>query len=458
MAMEHLETVLNGQRAALRSSGGRIYEVRKRLLTQLKSFLVAEEPLLLEALRADLGRGWLEGWSAEIGFTLADISHALRHLKRWMKPRRQPASPVMLPGRAKVSREPFGSVLIIGPFNYPVQLLFAPLVAALAAGNRVVLKPSDRCTAVEKVLVERLPDYFTPEEVHITTGALEETRWLLREGVDMVCFTGSTETGRRVMADAAARPIPALLELGGVNPVYIGADAQLAQAARRICWGKFFNAGQTCLAPNHLVVEQGQLAPLVEALKATLVEFYGDNPRGAEDYGRLVDSAAAEQMAAYIQKGEVLIGGDVDAEHSYCAPTLLKVAPDSPLLTQELFGPVLPIVVVESLEEEIRRSPWHESPLAVYGFGGRWLEQLLAQYSRSGSVVMNGTLHRIVSTTIPFGGVGTSGIGNYHGSHGFNAFSYERVYVSKHPTLEMPGIYPPYTMPQQAIRWLHKFL
>lgn len=456
--MQQLRDVVKKQQEAVRKTQGGSLDHRRHLLSQLSLFLHENEEAILDALARDLGRCWLEGWTAEIGLVQADIRYALKHLKSWHRPTKMKISPVQMPGKATVQKYPYGSVLLISPWNYPVQLLLSPTIAALAAGNRVILKPSERSGAVEKILVEKLPNYFNDSELHVTTANVETIRLLIREEVDFVCFTGSTAIGRSVMADAAQQPIPVLLELGGVNPVFLEAGVDYKESAKRICWGKFFNAGQTCLAPNHIFLEKEAEVPLIKALTKTIRKFYGKNPEKSKDLGRLIDRRACDEMAAIIAQGEILLGGEINRDDRYVAPTLLKVAPDSPLLKQEIFGPILLIVVVHSLTEVIRNEPWHEAPLAVYGFGGEELERELLYYSRSGSLMFNGTIHRVVSTSQPFGGVGTSGIGNYRGRAGYDTFTYERMIVKKHPRFEMPHLTPPYKMSQKLIKWLNKYL
>ncbi|MHC4885555.1 MAG: aldehyde dehydrogenase family protein, partial [Planctomycetota bacterium] len=350
----------------------------------------------------------------------------------------------------------YGSVFIIAPWNYPINLLLRPLVDALSAGNRVILKPSERAPHCDALIRRLIPQYFHPNEIAMGPTDLEGTRWLIQNAVDMVCYTGSTETGRSVMRDAAERPIPVLLELGGVNPAYVAADANLQAAAERLAWGKFFNAGQTCIAPNHVFIQSSVYDTFTSLLQETLLRFYGKDPFDSCDFGRMIDRRACERLGPILQQGKVLAGGTLRVDDCYCAPTLLEVDRSSQLLNHELFAPILPLIRVESLEAVLGELDFQSAPLVVYGFGGKSTASLLEQRTRSGSLVINGSLHRMASTRLPFGGIGSSGMGAYGGRSGSEAFSYERVIVEKADRFELPCLYPPYRAPRWLVRLLSR--
>lgn len=434
---------------------------RKASLRTLRRMLDQDGELLAGAIGRDLGRCWLESWSAEPGLVLAEAAHALKRLGSWSRPNRQRSTPAMLPGSVMSRRIPFGTALIIGPWNYPAGLLLSPMVSALAAGNTVILKPSERAPETAMVLQEIIGSHFPPELVSVVRGRREETRWMIRNAADIVCFTGSIPTGRAVMAEAASRPVPVVLELGGVNPCFVDGDAVLRQAARRIAWGKFFGAGQTCLAPNHVLVEGSVEKAFLGEIRKAVSDFYGADPSVSPDYGRIIDEDAFDRLEPMLREGTPVTGGNGRRQDLYIAPTVLGgISRDSFLLKEEIFGPVLPVVSCDSIEEEIGKyGSGAESPLIAYGFSrnSRRMEGLLADSLRSGSITVNGTLHRIVSSSIGFGGVGQSGHGRYRGEEGFRQFTWEQVILRKNPRFEMPRMYPPYRIGRRFVKMLSRF-
>ena len=335
------------------------------------------------------------------------------------------------------------------------------MVSALAAGNTVILKPSERAPHTAAALQKLIREYFPSEIAAVVAGGGEVARSLTREVADIVCFTGSGPTGRKVMADAASRPIPVVLELGGANPCFVAADSPMTQTARRIAWGKFFGAGQTCLAPNHVFVETEAESRLLEELEQAVRDFYGDDPESSRDYGRIIDDHAWDRLEPMLQMGRPVTGGSGSRSRLFMAPTVLTdVAADSALTREEIFGPILPVIPCESLAEEMSRTGTGDSsPLAAYGFSSRAaeMERSLLERTRAGSVTVNGTLHRIVSSSIGFGGVGGSGFGRYRGIEGFRNFSWEQVVVRKSARFEMPMLYPPYRVGERLIKLLSRF-
>lgn len=433
-------------------------EARIRALQTMQSMLRSRGEDIAEAIARDLGRCWLESWSAEPGLALADISHVLDNIHDWAAGYILKPSPTMLPGSVRAARRPYGTAVIVGPWNYPAGLLLSPMVSALAAGNTVILKPSERAPETAAALAEIFAEHFDPELAAVAAGGGDTASWLVRNAADIVCFTGSRATGRKVMADAASRPVPVVLELGGANPCFVARDAHLRTAARRIAWGRFFGAGQTCLAPNHVfvhaAVEEEFLAEMAKAVR----DFYGEDPAASPDYGRIIDGTAFDRLAPMLAEGRAVTGGAAGREDLYIAPTVLAdVDRGSRLLREEIFGPILPVVPTDSLESEMLNvGRGDDSPLAAYGFSrnSRGMEKLLTSRVRAGSITVNGTLHRIVSSSIGFGGVGGSGFGRYRGIEGFRNFSWERVVLRKSPRLEMPMLYPPYRVGRKLIKML----
>ncbi len=441
---------------------GALRTVRDRLeaLRAMRRMVDEGGDLLAEAIGRDLGRCWLEAWGSEPGLVLADISRVLRRLRGWSRGRRYPLSPLMLPGRARGERVPYGVAGIIGPWNYPAGLLLSPAVSALAAGNTVVLKPSERAPETADALARLVAGHLPPEQVTVVTGESDVAKALV-DLSDVVVFTGSVPVGRLVMERAGRRPVPVVLELGGVNPCYVAADADLGRAAERIAWGKFFAAGQTCLAPNHVWVERPAFEPFLERMRETVERFYGSDPQASPDYGRIIDRRALERLEPMLSEGEAVTGGSADAEDLYVAPTVLRgVDRGSRLLSEEIFGPILPVLPCGAPEREMRRVQGDGLPLIVYGFSRstRRMESMLRELTDSGSVCVNGTLHRVASSAIPFGGAGSSGLGRYRGYGGYLELGRERAMVRKSPRFEMPMLYPPYRIGRKLVRLLGRFM
>jgi aldehyde dehydrogenase (NAD+) len=422
---------------------------RKAQLRQLRRLLVENEERLLGALAADLGKPAIEGYAADIGFTVREISEILDHLDRWVKPRPVRVPMVARPGKAWIVPEPLGVTLVIAPWNYPIQLLLEPVAAALAAGNCVVAKPSELAPACATVMARHLHRYVDPDAVALVEGGVAETTALLENRFDHVFFTGSTAVGRVVAQAAAKHLTPVTLELGGKSPTIVAADADLAVAARRITWAKFMNAGQTCIAPDYVLVERSVRDELVERIQVAIREFYGADPRATADLGRVVNERHHDRLTGLVAGGggTVVCGGDADKSARYLAPTIV-VDPDldSGLMTEEIFGPVLPIVSIDSVEDAIAFVNERPKPLALYIYSRskEIADRVLARTSSGGACVNHSVMH-ILPETLPFGGVGPSGTGSYHGKAGFDTFSHHKSVLRK-PTFPDPRLlYPPYS-------------
>jgi aldehyde dehydrogenase (NAD+) len=423
---------------------------RRAQLVGLQRMLQDHEARLLDALAADLGRPEAEAFGADIGHCRGEIRHAIDHVAEWMQPDKVRVPLIARPARAHVQHEPLGTVLVIAPWNYPIQLLLEPMVAAIAAGNCVVGKPSELAPACSAAIAELVPQYVDSEAVAIVEGGVQEATALLDLPWDHVFFTGSTRIGKVVMAAAARHLTPVTLELGGKSPAYVAADADLVVAARRIVWGKFLNAGQTCIAPDYVLVDHEVRDVFVARLTEAITGFYGTDARASRDYGRIVNAHHVERLRALLDapgSGRVAIGGEIDVPARFIAPTVL-VEPDvnGALMADEIFGPLLPVIGVAGRDHAIAFVNERPKPLALYVFtsDSGAADDVLARTS-SGGACVNHTLMHLLPPELPFGGVGQSGMGAYHGRSGFETFSHAKSVLTK-PTSPDPKIaYPPYT-------------
>ena len=420
---------------------------RRSQLEALVRFLDEQEEALAEALARDLGKPRLEALSYEIRFTRSEAKVALRQLARWVRPERVSTPLLVQPGRSRIHSEPLGVVLIIAPWNFPIQLTLSPLLAALAAGNCAVLKPSELAPACSSLLAAELPNYFDTEAVCVVEGAVEETTILLAQRFDHILFTGGPRIARIVMRAAAEHLTPVTLELGGKCPAIVDSEANLEVAARRICWGKFANAGQVCLAPDHLLVHEQVYEPLISALQATVREFFGSDPKASADYGRIVNERHVRRLAGLLEGASIVTGGEVDEAARYVAPTLIRdVGEDSPLMAEEIFGPLLPIVKISSVDEAIAKINARPKPLAVYVFSANdEVCRAVVERTSSGGAVVNHCLMHAANPGLPFGGVGESGMGSYHGRFGFDTFSHRKAVLHKPTAIDPKLMYPPYS-------------
>lgn len=430
------ETVLTGTSRSL--------AWRLRQLQGVAELLQAVEQPLLQALADDLGRPPVEAWIEWRGVH-DELALTRRRLRAWMARRPLRTGLLQWPARAWLQPEPLGCVLILAPWNYPFLLSLDPLISALAAGNTVVLKPSEHAPAVAALLAEVVPRHLPADVVRLVTGDAATARRWLEEPFDHVFFTGGTAVGRQVMAAAARQLTPVTLELGGRNPCLVLDDADLPVAARRITWGRFLNAGQTCLAPDHVLVTPGLRRPLEAALVEAIGAAYGPDPQHSPDYGRLVSTAHHDRLLGLLQGAEVLCGGSSDRASRYLAPTVVRCADDHPLLQEEIFGPVLPVLPIADLEEGLQRIARQPQPLAVYLFSrSTAAQQEVLRRTRSGSVVFNDVVLQAAAPTLPFGGVGSSGHGRCHGQAGFDTFSNLRTVLARPTGWDVPLRYPPY--------------
>ncbi len=456
--MDH-EALIARQREFFRSGQTAARDFRRDRLIALRDAIEASEDTLLAALHADLRKNPHEAYAAEIGYTLGEIRQALKHLDRWMKPQRRKAPWLAWPATAEVRREPFGVALIVGPWNYPLQLLLAPLVSAIAAGNTAVLKPSELAPNTSAAVAELIRETFEENSVACVEGGRETSEALLREKFDKIFFTGGTAIGREVMAAAAKHLTPVTLELGGKSPCIVAADAPVEVTARRIVWGKFMNAGQTCVAPDFVLVQRDIAASLVDAMKSALRDFYGEDPQRSADYGRIVNERHFKRLVSLLEDGRILHGGGSDAADQYIEPTLLgDITWDSPVMRDEIFGPVLPVIEYDRIDDILPKLNDQPPPLALYLFttDAAMREKVLAR-TRSGGVCVNDTVSHIIGRDLPFGGVGESGMGSYHGRAGFECFTHERAVMCRKFSPDPAFRYPPPKASLAALRKMMKW-
>ncbi len=445
---EHAAETVTRLRATFDTGRTKPLAWRKQQLQALRRLLTEQQDVFAEALHTDLGKSATESHVMEIGFLVREIDHTLRHLDRWMRPSKVSVPLSLVPARAWTVREPLGTVLIISPWNYPLNLALAPLIGALAAGNCVVLKPSEVAPATSAVLAHWLPRVLDPQAVAVVEGGVPETTALLDQRFDHIFYTGNGTVGRIVMAAAARHLTPVTLELGGKSPAVVEPGSDLATAARRIAWGKFMNAGQTCVAPDY-VLAIGPAGDEIEThLTDAIREMYGTDPARSGDYGRIINERHFDRLAGLLNDGRTVVGGDHDRSDRYIAPTVLAdVEPDSAVMRDEIFGPVLPIIRVPDLDAAISFITGRDKPLALYAFTAskRSKQRLIAETS-SGGLTFGVPTAQLAVPGLPFGGVGESGMGRYHGSYSLDTFSHTKSVLDKPlkpDTLRVT--YPPYT-------------
>lgn len=402
----------------------------------------AEE--FIEALHADFGKPTFEAFTSDVAQGKMEAKNALKNLKKWTRPERIGLLPVT--GKARVIREPLGVVLIISPWNYPMGLLLSPLAGAIAAGNAVVLKPSEVTPHVSAALAKWIPEYMDPEAIALVEGGVDETTTLLEQRFDHIFYTGNGRVARVVMEAAAKHLTPVTLELGGKSPCIVNEDADIETAARRIAWGKFVNAGQTCIAPDYVLVHDSQKQALVTALENSVRDFYGSDPKSSPHYARIVNHRHHERLSTLMKDGTPAFGGELDGEQCYIAPTVLgDVEDESPIMQEEIFGPILPIRTIRNIDEAIDFVNGREKPLALYLFTkDQKVEEDVLSRTSSGGACVNGTLLHIMDSRMPFGGVGPSGTGAYHGRHTFETFSHRKSVLTRGTRFDPKLMYPPY--------------
>lgn len=449
--------ILNELRQTFASHKTRSFEWRRGQLLGLKAMIEENETDILDALHTDLGKSGFESRMSEAGPVLGEISHVVGQLKRWMRPRKVSTPVTNQPGRSMIVAEPLGVALIIAPWNYPFYLTAMPLIGAIAAGNCAILKPSEISPATSKMLARLIPAYLDPAAIRVVEGGVEATTGLLAERFDHIFFTGSESVGKIVMTAAARHLTPVTLELGGKSPCIVEPDCDLELAARRVAWGKFLNAGQTCIAPDYVLAHDTVADELVDRLETSIRAFFGDDPKTSPDYPRLVSDKHFDRVSELMSGATIAVGGETDRAARYIAPTVLTgVDADADIMRQEIFGPLLPVIRYGSIDEAIGFINARPKPLSLYLFSNSApaRDQVLAQTS-SGSVCINDAVMQVAVPELPFGGVGASGMGAYHGRASFDTFSHAKSVLTKSEWFDLPLRYPPFS--RTKLRWLKRF-
>ena len=436
-----------GLKAAWDSDRTRDIEWRLSQLSALERMMSECEEEIFDALASDLGKPAQESWVTEISFVSSTAAHNRKHLARWMKRRRVRTPLLGQPGRSWLQPEPLGVVLVIGPWNYPLQLALAGLAAAVAAGNCVVLKPSELAPATSALLARLVPRYLDEECIRVVEGGIPETTALLELPFDHILYTGNGAVGRIVMAAAAKNLTPVTLELGGKSPCVVLPDADLEIAARRIAWGKFTNAGQTCIAPDYILTDEGTEALLVPRLADAIEKMFGADPATSDSYGRIINRRHFDRLSNLLGSGDVASGGQADRDALYIEPTILTgVSAKSAVMQEEIFGPILPVLRTATLDDAIHFIRQGEKPLAAYVFtkNSKEATRFLDSVS-SGNACVNDTMMFMAVEDLPFGGVGASGMGAYSGEHGFRTFSHMKAVMKRSWRPDLAVRYAPFT-------------
>ncbi|MGB0526398.1 MAG: aldehyde dehydrogenase [Flavobacteriaceae bacterium] len=415
-------------------------------LKKLRQVLRSYEGEILEALKLDLNKPNFEAYTAEFSFVIEELNTAIKQLKKWSKPRKVKTGLLSAPAFGVIQPEPYGLSLQLSPWNYPFQLAIAPALAALAAGNTVVLKPSEYSIKTSELLAQLINTHFDEAYFHVVLGAAETAKALLELKWDHIFFTGSTQIGKIVAKAAAEKLTPCTLELGGKSPCIVDDTAKVKLAAKRIVWGKYMNAGQTCIAPDYVLVDAKIKEDLIAQMMKEIERLYGKNPKESSDYGRLIHSRHVERMKSFMEDANIRVGGALDAESRFVAPTIIdEVNHNSKAMQEEIFGPVLPVISYDNFEEVGHYLKRYDKPLAFYIFSenAKRIKALVQNYQFGGGCV-NDTIMHIAEKNLPFGGVGDSGMGAYHGKFGFSTFSREKPVMYRSNWIDVPLRYPPF--------------
>ena len=444
--MKEVQSLVSEQKAFFNTGKTKDAGFRKTQLTTLQKAIGENRVKILDALQQDLSKSAYEGYMTEVGIVLDEIRFIKKHLLKWAKARRVRTHLFQFPGSSYIYTEPYGVSLIISPWNYPFQLVIGPLIGSMAAGNCSVVKPSEYAPHTAQVLKEIISDNFDPNYIAVVEGEAAVSRALLDENFDYIFFTGSVAVGKAVMQAAARNLTPVTLELGGKSPCIVDRDVDLDVTAKRICSGKFINAGQTCIAPDYLLVHQDIKIELLDRMKFFIDRFYGADPQLSADYPRIVNEKHFLRLAQLMNAGNIIAGGQTDRQSLYIAPTIIDdIAWDDPVMQDEIFGPILPVLAYNNLSQAIARVKELPKPLALYYFSNnRQNSQQIIKDTSFGGGCINDTLLHFANPHLPFGGTGSSGIGSYHGKKSFETFSHQKSILKRSFRLDAPLRYPPY--------------
>ena len=446
--MEDINLIFKNQKEFFESGKTINVDYRIKNLKKLNNIIKKNEDKILNELKKDLGKSNFEGYVTEVGILYDDINFHIKNVKKWSSEEKRKSPIVYYPSKSYIYKEPYGVTLIIGPFNYPFQLVIAPLIGAISAGNTAIIKPSENSRNIalllEKLINENFPEGYL--RVVNPLGGKETVSLLLDKPFDYIFFTGSVRVGKLVMQKAAQHLTPVTLELGGKSPCIVDSDAKLKLAAKRIVWGKFLNAGQTCVAPDYLCVHKSVKDELLKLIINEIRIQFGENVRNSEDYPRIVNKSSLERLSGYLNDGKIYYGGNIDEDNLYMEPTLI-IKPDlnSPLMSDEIFGPILPILVYEDLDNVIKFINHREKPLALYYFSEskKKIKYVLTS-TTSGGVTINDTIIHVANPNLPFGGVGNSGVGKYHGKESFETFTHNKSVMKRGTFIEFNIRFAPY--------------
>lgn len=446
--MKDINLIFKNQKEFFESGKTINVDYRIKNLKKLNDIIKKNEDKILNELKKDLGKSNFEGYVTEVGILYDDINFHIKNVKKWSSEEKRKSPIVYYPSKSYIYKEPYGVTLIIGPFNYPFQLVIAPLIGAISAGNTAIIKPSENSRNIALLLEKLINENFPEEYLRVVNplGGKETVSLLLDKPFDYIFFTGSVRVGKLVMQKAAQHLTPVTLELGGKSPCIVDSDAKLKLAAKRIVWGKFLNAGQTCVAPDYLCVHKSVKDELLKLIINEIRVQFGENVRNSEDYPRIVNKSSLERLSGYLNDGKIYYGGNIDEDNLYMEPTLI-IKPDlnSPLMSDEIFGPILPILVYEDLDNVIKFINHREKPLALYYFSEskKKIKYVLTS-TTSGGVTINDTIIHVANPNLPFGGVGNSGVGKYHGKESFETFTHNKSVMKRGTFIEFNIRFAPY--------------
>ncbi len=460
MMPESIPQTLGRLRDFFATGKTRDVDFRIAQLKKLKEGIRKYEPEIMASLYDDMHKPPFEAYASEIGILYTEIDHIIRHLHSWSRPRRVATPVIHFLSRSRIYHDPYGVVLIISPWNYPFQLTIAPLIGAIAAGNCVLIKPSEFSSSTSATIEKMMTELFASDYVAVFQGETEATKKLLEEKFDYIFFTGSTAVGRVIMSAAARHLTPVTLELGGKSPTIVDEDVDLNYGIKRIAWGKFFNAGQTCIAPDYVLVHRKIKDSFIEKIVGTLHSFYGENPMMSPDYARIINERHFNRLLQLMKSGWVIYGGNSQRKDLYIAPTIIdQVSPNDPVMQEEIFGPILPLVEYNDIEEAIAFVNQRPRPLALYCFSkNKKIQNRILRETSAGGGCINDTISHIGSQELPFGGIGESGMGAYHGKASFNTFTHQRGILFRSNLLDISLRYPPYRDRVSLLQLLFRFI
>lgn len=446
--MNKYESILEKQREYLSDIGTIDVNTRIENLKKLKNVIKKYEEEIIDALNKDLGKHIFESYSNEVGFVYGSINYSIKNIKNWSKIRKVKNDAAQLPGKSYIYKSHYGAVLIIGPYNYPFQLLIEPLIGAICGGNTVILKPSEYATHTENIIERIIKETFDEKYIAVVTGDYKVNSELLDLQFDYIFFTGSVNVGKIVMEKASKHLTPVTLELGGKSPVIVHNTADLRISAKRIMWGKLINAGQTCVAPDYVLAHESIYEDLIKEFIKVTKEFYGEDIINNKDFGRIINERHMDRLSNILNhdKEKIVFGGNIDLEKKYISPTILKdVMVEDMVMREELFGPILPVIKYKDMEDIKYYISKNKNPLALYVFSedSNFSEDVITRFTFGGGCV-NDTISHVASTYLPFGGIGSSGMGNYHGKASFDTFTHTKSIVKKRSKFDIKLVFPPY--------------